>query len=238
MIFLARESEGPSILNALLHFLFGTFIGWWILIVLFLALSAPVMLRVRLWQRRRAFLRNEASKLANPQNADARYQLAVIYYDGRRNAKARALIEEAIGIAAESPLYDEVPHRFHVLLGNLHYRKGRHADALSSYQKSLSVKSDLGYGDVYLCLGRCTLRRGDAEAALEWLKKSRQERTSYLETYFRIAQAAAVLGREEEVKKAKADFRETAKTLPRFARQKKLWWKLAFGMFPITRRLL
>lgn len=233
-----EEMEGPSVLGSLARFLFGSFIGWWILIVLVVTASAPVYRVLHLMQEKRRLLRSEGAKLSNPQNAEARYKLAEIYLRGGRKTKAEVYAREAIRIAEESPLYDGVPHRFLALLGDVLYRRRRYVEAVESYSGALKAKSDLGYAEVHLSLGRCALRMGDPGRALEHLEQSLRERSSTPETYFRIAQASVRAGRIEEAVRVRREFAEMASKLPSYARRGLFRWRLAFWTFPLSRRML
>ncbi|MHC4605905.1 MAG: tetratricopeptide repeat protein [Planctomycetota bacterium] len=232
------ESQSPSLVAQIFRFFFGWIFLLWFAIVVLAVISVPFARFFGMLRERRKLIRSEGAKFANPQNAEARYRLAAICFRGHRYRKAEGLVREALEIAGKSPVYKSVPHRFHVLLGDVHFRRKRYGEAVEAYERALAAPSDMGYGDVYLGLGRCSLRAGEPEKALEWLEKSLKERTSYLETYFRIAQAAAVLGRKDRIREARRQFSETAANIPRFARQKKFRWRLAFWFFPFFRHLI
>ena len=225
-------------LDAVTRFLFGSILGWWILIVFATVVSVPLVRRVRTLRDKQRLLRREGAKLENPQNADARFQLAFIYLRGRRYRRALAYVEEAIRIADENPVFDEVPHSYHRLQGDILFRWRKYSEAMQAYEKALLRKTELGYGDTHLALGRCALRGKEYAKALKWFEKSVRERSSYLETYFRIAQAAAAIGEGLRVRQAREEFRRVAANLPKFARQNPWKWRLAFLAFPLSRRIL
>ena len=64
------------------HFAVYNLYFWWIAVVLVVSLSYPLVRRVRLWQAKRRFIESQGAKLQNPQNADARFQLANLYAEG------------------------------------------------------------------------------------------------------------------------------------------------------------
>ena len=208
------------------------------MIVLIIVISAPVVRFLNFLRERNRFLRNEAANLANPQNADARLQLARIYCRRGRYRKALPYVEEAMKVAEENPLYDEIPPSFHRLHGDILFGMRRYAKAEEAFNETLQLGKDVEFGEIYLRLGRCALRQRKYEDALQWFQRSVKERSSYLETYFRIAQAAAKLGRRDEIRKAKEDFSRVAANLPKFVKQSPFKWRLAFVTFPFSRRLI
>jgi tetratricopeptide (TPR) repeat protein len=212
--------------------------AWWVAIVALVMISRPFVHRFRLWQAKRRFIESQGSRLGNPQNADARFQLANIYADGRSWRLAHEYAADAVKVAEENPLYEgKIPYHFLRLLGDVLYRRGRLEEAVGAYGRALEAKADLGHGDAYFGLGRALLRKGDLEKAAENLRRAIRENGSNLEAYFRLAQASALLGREGDVDGARREFRAVAASLPRFARQKRLRWRLAFLLFPLVRHV-
>ncbi len=212
---------------------------WWIAIVVLFVVAQPFAARFRLWQARRRFIEAEGAKLGNPQNADARFQLAQIYAQGGAWRRARRHVEDAVRVAGENPLYEgRIPYHFLRLLGECLRRAGRWAEAVDVFRRALEAKSDTGHGEARFGLGLALLKGGEAAKAVDVLRESIRDHGSNLEAYFRLAQAGAMLGRAEEVESARREFREVASSLPRFARRKRLRWRLAFLLFPITRHLV
>ena len=212
---------------------------WWFAFIVAAVASYPLIRRLRLWQHKQRFIESQGRQLENPQNADARFQLANIYADGGSWRKALLYAQEAVRIAGESPLYDSrPPHHFLRLLGEALYRRGRHDEAVAAFRRALEEQTRTGPGDALFGLGRALLRKGDLEPAASTLREAVHENGSNLEAYFRLAQALAGLGRDAEVAAAHGDFRAAAASLPRFARKRRLRWRLAFLLFPLTRRIL
>jgi tetratricopeptide (TPR) repeat protein len=180
----------------------------------------------------------QSARLANPQNAEVRRELAQLYLEGRRPAKALALAREAVDVATSSPLYESVPFLFWRVLGEALWRRGEVDEAVVVFERALKSKSETGYFDALLLLSRCHWKRGDAARALEWAKHASQENTSSLQCYFRWAQAAAALGNGAELRTAREAFFRTRAALPRFSRQGQLRWAVAFWFFPLSRRIV
>jgi tetratricopeptide (TPR) repeat protein len=228
----------PGILDALASFLFGTILGWWILLLGVFVLSLPLVHRYRAWLSLRRFMRAQGERLANPQNADARFQLAEIHLQAGRWKPAARYAGEAIAIASENPLFDGIPYAYLRCLGEARYGSRDYAGAEETFERALKAKSEMGYGDALLGLAKARYRLGRLEGALEFAKHAVAEQQSMLEAYFRWAQAAAALGRPDEVAAARQQFRRVAAGLPRFAHKKRLRWRLAFLAFPLSCKLI
>lgn len=208
----------------------------WLVVIVVLVCSGPLVNRFRTWQAKNRFIRTEGAKLENPQNAEACFQLASIYAQGGRWKRAERHIREAIRRAESNPVYEgKVPFHFVKLLGDALEGRGRHAEAVAAYESALRLPSPLGYADVWLGLARARWRLGEAEKALELARRVLEDKESYLEVYFRIAQAAAALGRDAEVREARERFRRVAAMLPRFAAKRRFRWRMAFAFFFLTR---
>lgn len=216
--------------------------GEWLLLLFVLFLLTPlwVVIRdaVRTAIRGSRFKRDREADLANSQNADARYQLALLYYDGRRPGKAEEYIVEAIRLTGSNPAYDGIPYRYLRLQGDILSARGRHEEAVAAYRLALDRPSELGHEEVFFGLGRTHRHLGGAEAALDWFKKANRENGSRLETYFRIAQLCGELGRVEEEREAFREFGVTVGQLPRDTRERRLWWRFCFAFYPVTRHFL
>jgi tetratricopeptide (TPR) repeat protein len=219
-------------------FVFQYWFVAWIAFVLLALAASPLVHALRLWRARRRFIESQGARLLNPQNADARFQLANLYADGRAWRRALAYAQEAVRVARDNPLFEgRVPYHFLRLLGDALYHRGRLAEAVDAYRGALDAPSDLGHADALFGLGRALLRQGKREEAVDVLRRAIRENGSKLEAYFRWAQAAAALGRPAEVEEARREFRAVAAALPRFARQGRLRWRAAFWLFPLTRRI-
>ncbi|MBI3856192.1 MAG: tetratricopeptide repeat protein [Planctomycetes bacterium] len=198
--------------------------------------SWPFIKAFRLWQAKRRFIRTQGAKLENPQNADARFQLANLYAEGGGWKKALQYAQHAVRVSQENPLYDgQVPYHFLRLLGDAYLHRKAYAESVEAYQRALAVKSDLGHKEAQFGLGLAFYRKGDVAKAYDALRRAVEDNGSHLEGYFRLAQAATDLGRSEEASRVKADFWRVAATLPRFAGRHRLRWRLAFAFFPLTR---
>ncbi len=212
---------------------------WWIAVVAAVAAGYPFVRLFRTWQAKQRFIRGQGAQLQNPLNAEARFQLAHIYAEGRRWGRALEHARDAVRVAGENPLYEgRAPYRFLLLLGEALCRTGRCDEAREAYGRALEAKSDLGHADARFGLGKALYRRGDTAKALDCYREVLRENESNLEAYFRLAQAAARLGRAEEAASAGAELRRVASSLPRFAARNRFRWRLAFLLFPVARHVV
>ena len=218
-------------------FLFGSIFGWWILFLL--AASALGALRAawRKWNRHLRAIAANRARLSDARNAESRYALALVYSEGRKWKSALALIDEAIDIASSDSRYNQVPHRFLRLKADCLYGRRDWTAAAAAYRKALDAKSDTGYADALLGVARSEYRAGHWKEAVEFSRHAVHEQESRLESYFRWAQAASAGGDAAGTVRAASEFRRVAAMLPPFARQRRLWWRIAFLAFPIARRI-
>lgn len=214
----------------------GSLLFWWVVIIVVTTASYPLVRRFHTWQLKRRFIESQGRHLENPQNAEARFQLANIYAEGRSWRKAARYAREAVAAARENPLYDgRVPYHFLRLLGDALYRRREYAEAGEAYSEALRAKSDLGHAEAVFGLGKSLYGRGKIPGALDAFREAVKENASNLEGYFRLAQAATKLGKADEAARTREEFWRVAASLPRFARQRRLRWRLAFLLFPLTR---
>lgn len=225
-----EEADAPSCLAMLTSVAWCGGYGLWCLVFFGVALLAPLGAVLRRRAKEGAFRRAREQDLANPQNAEARHLLARIYADHGRAAKARGLLDEALRIAAESPLYDETPYRFRLLDAQLLERAKFLREAAAAYEAALKLKSDTGYDAAELGLARVAALRKDWLAAREWAKRAITSTSAALEAYFRWAQAARALGEREEAREARRGFDEAVRLMPRWVRQRRFYWRLRFGL--------
>src|ERR1051325_11553708 len=94
-----------------LFYLVGNWYFWPVYGAILYWIFSPFIRAFRTWQAKRRFIRSQGSKLENPQNADARFQLANIYAEGRNWTRALEYAKEAVKVAERNPLYEgQVPY--------------------------------------------------------------------------------------------------------------------------------
>ncbi len=237
-ILVAQDAHASgSLWQTLAWFLFSTIFGWWVLFIGAFIVSLPFIRAYRAWAATRRFIRAQGLKFVNPQNADARYQLAELHRAAGRWRPAAVFAEQAVGIASSNPLFEGVPYAYLLCLGQSFYGLRRFNESSAAFERALKSTSELGYADALLGLAKAKHRLGDHGKALEFAKHALDEQQSQLEAYFRWAQAAAKLGKFDEVSAATERFHTVAASLPRFAGRQRTRWRLAFLIFPISRRI-
>lgn len=220
----------------LLYFFLGNWYTWPLLAAVVYGIASPFLRRFRTWQAKSRFIRSQGAKLQNPQNADARFQLANIYAEGKSWRRALEYAADAVKVAEQNPLYEgQVPYHFLRLLGDAQRRRGMFAEAAVTYARALKSKSDLGHGEARFGLGIALQRTGRLELAFETLNRAIEDNGSNLEAYFRLAQVANDLGRVREADVVKREFWKVAAALPGFAGRQRRRWQLAMALFALTR---
>src|SRR5947207_3354400 len=101
------------------------------------------------YSRRIASLRTQID--ANPHNATARRELALIYLDKRRPGKAIRLIEEALVRDPESP-------DLRYLLGRARLHAGQPEAALPELAAAVEKDPRLAYGEPHLLAGHALMK--------------------------------------------------------------------------------
>ncbi|HXX93954.1 MAG TPA: tetratricopeptide repeat protein [Planctomycetota bacterium] len=220
-------------------FALGNPFVWWVAFIAISALLYPILRQFRLWQSRRRFMESQSARLSNPQNAEVRFQLATLHAEGGSWRRALEQAREAVRVAGENPLYDGgVPYHFLLLLGRTLYHEKRFSESVETLQRALQAKAERGRSEARFVLGQAHYRMGEAQKAIPCYRESIEENPSHLEAYFRVAQAEAALGRPAGVQAAHEEFRQVAAQLPRFAGKHRFRWRVAFLLFPLTRRII
>ena len=181
-----------------LFFLLGNWYVWPFLAALVSAAVWPFVRAVRLWKAKRRFIRTQGAKLQNPQNADARFQLANLYAEGGRWTRALEYSRAAVQVARENPLFEgQVPYHFLVLLGHAHYHRGDYTRPSRPTRRRSPRNRTSGTRRPASVWGGPFTGLGELEKAFTTYNQSIEDNSSNLEGYFRLAQAATALGRRE-----------------------------------------
>ena len=156
---------------------------------------------------------------ANPQNAAAKRELAMIFLRKRRPRQAVPLVEQALERDPESA-------ELHFLLGVARLESGDPERALESFGETVRLEEKHAYGEAYL-------RAGDAFLALGKLEQATQALSRYLEinrsSIEGMVKRARVLRRAGDAAGAKRSLEEAVETwgqVPSFLRRRQLGWYL------------
>lgn len=173
-----------------------------------------------LWLRHQSRLRALRADIAqNPDNVTARRDLAVIWLDRRRPARALPILAEAARREPDSPelLY---------LIGRALLLSGRPQEALDPLVKAIAQQERMHYGEGYLLCARALLQLGRHAEAEDALRRFLRINRSSVEGHVRLGRARKAQGDAAGARAARTEARETFAQLPRFLRRKQLGWYL------------
>jgi tetratricopeptide (TPR) repeat protein len=156
---------------------------------------------------------------ANPHNASAQRELALIYLDKRRPARALPLLAAALEREPDSAelLY---------LKGVALLGVGRPQEAVDPLVAAVNREPRLRYGDAYLKAGDALMlvkRFEDAQQAYDRLVEINR---SSIEGRVKLGQVRRALGDQPGAKQAFADARTTYRQLPAFKRRRDWIWSV------------
>jgi cellulose synthase operon protein C len=195
---------------------------WWSYYLLYIMLTAIVGAASRRWYiyaRSAGRLRSLRDQVEiNPANAVARAQLAEVWLDRRRPARAVPLLEQALE-------RDPTSAELLFLLGLARLRAGRAEQALEPLGSAVASDPKVRYGAALLALGDAQLAVGKLDEARTAYARYIKINTSNLEGYCKLA---VVCERAKDLPGAKMWRDEavaTYRVLPGYQRRKQLgWW--------------
>jgi tetratricopeptide (TPR) repeat protein len=154
---------------------------------------------------------------SNPQDADAQYQLGLIYLKRRSLDAARRYFESALKIDPDDPDY-------HYFLGRVYELKGEWARALEQYEETYRLNPEYGLGDIFREVGKGYLHTGNTEKAMEFLKFFLTKRGSDPEGRYWLAIALQKTGDTDQMRLQLSMIVEQARSNPRFFRKENREW--------------
>jgi len=156
---------------------------------------------------------------ANPHNAAAQRELALIYLEKRRPAKAIPLA--AAALAREPDSAEMLYLHGLALLG-----AGRAAEAVEPLIAAIHKAPRLRYGDAYLKAGDALSELGRLEDAEDAYQRFIEINNSTIEGRFKLGRVYRTRRDEAAAKRAFADARTTYRQLPAFKRRRDWIWAL------------
>jgi tetratricopeptide (TPR) repeat protein len=165
----------------------------------------------------RAFRQNLHILTLNPQDADAHYQLGLIYLRRRNLDAARRYFENALKI-------DPGDAEYHYSLGRVYELKGEWAQALDQYEQTYRLNPEYGLGDIFREVGKGYLHTGNVEKGAEFLRFFLTKRDSDPEGRYWLAVALQKMGDREQMRAQLAAIVEQARSNPRFFRKENREW--------------
>lgn len=153
----------------------------------------------------------------NPRDADAHYQLGLLYLKRRNLTEAEQSFGNALAIEPGDPEY-------HYFMGRTCELLGDWSRALEQYEETYRIKSEYGHGDIFREVGKSYLHTGKLEKAIEFLKFFLENRASDPEGRYWLSSALQGMGKTDEMRTQLATILEQARSNPRFFRKENREW--------------
>jgi tetratricopeptide (TPR) repeat protein len=198
------------------HFLFS----YWGLFLILIVVGPYIAEKVRFAQRRNAFLQHQKSNLINPDDSDARFQLAQLYLDGGRWKRAEQYFRQAIEIYQRHG--ETAFDKLYLGLAQCCYNEGKYEEAIGNALDAVKVSERGTYGEAPLLLALSYSKRGQKEKAREWALKAAKENGTLSQAFY----LSGILSEKEEARKHFDRAVEAYKASPPFMRSKNRTWAL------------
>jgi tetratricopeptide (TPR) repeat protein len=153
----------------------------------------------------------------NPRDADAHYQLGLIYQQRRQYTEAIARFQRAVEI-------DPSEAESHLQLGRIAREQGRFDDAVRSLRTAASLNEKLALGEVWRELGAAYFQSSHVEPAAEALARYTERRPYDPEGLYWYGKSLAALGRATEAKQVFEQCIEAVQTMPSHRRAHVRHW--------------
>jgi Flp pilus assembly protein TadD len=205
--------------------LLGPFVGGfsyfllspWVLYMLFRYYSPDVRSLGESMNSRRSFRRQLEASMINPRDADAHFQLGLIYEQRRQYEDAEASFRRAVAIEPQ-----EADAQLH--LGRALRAQGRAADALSHMQAAIAADPRVGRHEGWRDLGATLLDLGRVQEALPPLERYTNAREYDPEGLFYYGSALRAVGRTAEARQAFEQAIAAVQTAPKYRRGQLRQW--------------
>jgi tetratricopeptide (TPR) repeat protein len=165
----------------------------------------------------RSFQQHLHALTANPQDADAHYQLGLIHLKRGNPDVARRYFDSAIKIDPADPDY-------HYALGRMHERSEDWVKALEEYEETYRLNPEYGLGDIFREVGKGYLNTGSVEKGIEFLSFFLAKRDSDPEGRYWLAIALQRSGDMEQMRMQLNTILEQARSNPGFFRRENREW--------------
>jgi tetratricopeptide (TPR) repeat protein len=154
----------------------------------------------------------------NPRDADAHYQLGLVYQKRRQYSEAISRFQKAIEI-------DPTESDAQFQLGRIAREQGRFDDAIRYLKTAAGLNDKLASSEVWRELGAAYLGTSRFEEAVAALEKYTQRRSYDPEGLYWYGKALAGLGRNAEAREAFGQCVEAVDTMPKHRRAEVRKWK-------------
>lgn len=154
----------------------------------------------------------------NPRDADAHYQLGLIYQQRRQYTEAIARFQKSIEIDPT-----EADPQFQ--LGRIANEQGRFDDAIKFLKTAAGLNEKLSSGEVWRELGAANFGAGRFEDAAAALQRYTERRSYDPEGLYWYGKTLAALGKSAEAREVFAQCVEAVDTMPKHRRAEVRKWK-------------
>ena len=189
----------------------------WLLFLLYRYYAPDVRSLGDVMTSRRNFRRQLEASMLNPQDADAHYQLGLIYEQRRQYDLAAESFRRAVQIHP-----DEAESQLH--LARMLRSQGKREEALPHIEAALRADSSVSLQEGWRDLGITLLELGRAEEGLSALEKYVDRRSYDPEGLFHYASALRALGRTDEAREAYTRTIDAVETAPKYRRGQLRRW--------------
>ncbi len=153
----------------------------------------------------------------NPRDADAHYQLGLIYQQRRQYSEAAARFQKAVEIDPDEADY-------HLQLGRVAREQGRNEDAVRSLETAASLNEKAALGEVWRELGAAYFQISRTAEAAAALQKYTDRRPYDPEGLYWFGKSLVALGRKAEAKQMFEQCVEAVQTMPSHRRAHVRHW--------------
>jgi tetratricopeptide (TPR) repeat protein len=153
----------------------------------------------------------------NSQDADAHYQLGLVYLKRRSLEAAERYFGNALAI-------DSGDADYHYFLGRVYEIRADWPRALEQFEETYRLNPEYGLGDIFREVGKGYLHTGRLKKAVEFLKFFLENRASDPEGRYWLAVALQKMGDGGQMRLQLSTILEQARTNPRFFRKENREW--------------
>jgi len=189
----------------------------WVLYMLYRSYSPDLGSLGAAMNSRRGFRRQLDASMLNPHDADAHYQLGLIYQHRRQLDEAAASFRRAIAILPQEA-------DAQLQLGRVLRAQGKTAEALEHFEAAVKADGNVSRHEGWRDLGATLLDLGQVERALPILERYINHRPYDPEGLFAYGIALRRAGRREEARQVFTQTEEAVQTAPAYRRGKLRTW--------------
>lgn len=189
----------------------------WVLYMLYRAYSPDVRSLGDAMNSRRNFRRQIEAAMLNPRDADAHYQLGLIYQQRRQYDEAAASFRRSIEIYPQEA-------DAHLQLGRALRAQGNNGEALRHFEEAVRLDKNVGRQEGWRDLGATLVDLNRIDEALPALERYTNQRSYDPEGLFAYGAALRGAGRIDEARQAFQQTIEAVQTAPAYRRGQVRKW--------------